>query len=757
MTMAVATVTIPDDDLMLEKVSRILWVANDPIVRQRIREICLRWRDVRQLLSKPYSRTEITHKDSENHEPQGKRQRSSSEDSIVVPKAVVQLKKAKTPESVEVLPTTEWECKKCTFMNPPEAITSCQICGWFKPRSEEATGLTVKGSSRKESPVEAFIISRADEQETHAIPTKKDDQYAEILSRSIAGLREHRLTGIPSSSSLPSNCTIYTSSYNLLACGQAQEESAWMNALEKDVFAQHGLDEEVVFVRRWLAAKSVCHELEVAESRKMSSVSSPASLTESRSFSSEEIAAFEKQSALEYSLNCNAIIGHSFPAGSPLEGPEELSWKDWQDSGVHTAEFLERLALIHSQLVKETIAHYSSVKDLLLSSTDICSLLADEQIGRRFVDLFLSEPKCDLSLHCLSHVEGDNVIDRFLLPASMERANLIFSALGAVWNNPRATGFIAARPPGHHCPSFEDRLIGLSAASSESHPGAPGSCSDAPRTKLEKQLCKANGLTEPPREHGMGFCALNGLAVAIQRFLHRFNPGFERMHNRSIRVAILDLDIHAGNGTELVFRDNRSVLHVSVHRYGWLKANLPDGDNIAERVMPGTHYYRDVGGVFGKLQKRPKGEGYSVNITLRKGDGNAEVLSAFEGVGLPIMQEFEPDIVVVACGFDGLKLSPVFKRRWGEESCPGMDAEYTPSLYGYIVNRVREEVQTRVVAATEGGYDPVSVGLAARSVVRGLNGAPIPKPPMRIFNSDWLPQLNNIFQLQQLFWSSLTQ
>jgi acetoin utilization deacetylase AcuC-like enzyme len=244
--------------------------------------------------------------------------------------------------------------------------------------------------------------------------------------------------------------------------------------------------------------------------------------------------------------------------------------------------------------------------------------------------------------------------------------------------------------------------------------------------------------------------------VALKRFLQIHNPAFELAHSRSIRVAILDLDIHAGNGTELVFRDSKSVLHISFHRYGWLKANTPEGDNVSEKVMPGTHHYRDVGGVFGKIVKKPRGEGYSVNITLRKADGNAEVLSAFEGVALPILKEFSPDIVLVACGFDGLKLSPVFKQRWGEESCPGMDAEYTPSLYGYIVNRVRSEVQSRVVAATEGGYDPISVGLAARSLVKALKGKDIPKPPMRTFNSDWIPHLNNIFQHQQMFWSALS-
>jgi len=178
---------------------------------------------------------------------------------------------------------------------------------------------------------------------------------------------------------------------------------------------------------------------------------------------------------------------------------------------------------------------------------------------------------------------------------------------------------------------------------------------------------------------------------------------------------------------------------------------------VYERVMPGTHPYKDVGGILGKDCKHPRGEGYAVNVTLRKGDGNAEVCSAFEAVILPIMQEYSPDIVVVACGFDGLKLSPAFKQRWGEESCPGMDAEYTPSLYGYLIARIRNEVQDKVIAVTEGGYDPIGVGLAARCVVKGLKGnCEIQKPPIRCFNSDWLQQLNNIWQFQQRYWNRLS-
>jgi acetoin utilization deacetylase AcuC-like enzyme len=736
MTVPVACVQLKEEELVFKKLEGLGWIREDARLRFKLREIAARYVEVRRFVA-------VKRVDEEKNiahliqliDSSEKRRRTTSEDSIIEGK---QLRKIiETPEKEPDLPSVtsnEWECKKCTFLNSAESKTSCAICGSFKPRSDESSG--PKQAAKRDHQVETYIKGKICDSSPRKAPqiNRKEDPYAEILSRGVGGVREHQLTGASSSSSSPADCTVYTSPYNLLVCGQAQEESTWINALEKDVFAQHNLDEELLFTKRYLAAK------------RMNRPEPPSD--EARSpLTPSEVELLETQILSDYSTACNVIIGVSFPNISYISNLQRLSWDDWKASGVHTEEFLSRLQVIHEELCKDAIKHYDSIHDVLMSVPDCELLLKDEIIGRRIIDKLLNEPRCDLNLHCLSHVEGDNMMDRFLIPAAMQRADLIYTALVDVWTNRDKTGFIAARPPGHHCPSFEDRLIGLNPTTSFTN-DAPSSCS---LTKLEKEICRANGLTGPPREHGMGFCALNALAVAVKRFLQIHNPPFEQRNGRSIRLAILDLDIHAGNGTELVFRDSRSVLHVSFHRYGWLS----NGESGSERVMPGTHYYKDVGGIFGKNNKRPKGEGYAVNVTLRKGDGNAEALSAFEGVALPIMKEFSPDVVVVACGFDGLKLSSVFKNRWGEESCPGMDAEYTPSLFGYIVNRVRAEVQSRVIAATEGGYDPLSVGLAARSVAKALKGSPIPKPPVRVFNSDWLSQLNNIFQLQRSFWNCL--
>ena len=773
-----------DPKFIFKTLKSVEWIYADPILRYKLRELAFRWVEARNLVLGPEADFELfALSNSGGDRKSTKKVRSDSADSIVDIKS----DSSNQPSPLQSSPSTpeadsgtstpepaatisgEWECRKCTFMNSAEATTSCAICGWFKSRSVEATG-TVQTSSKpgkKDLQVLAYIQNRnaqnSNESEVAPPDNKQDDLYAGILSRSMAGHREQSLTGQPSipQSKQKITCTLFTSAYNLVSCGQAQEESTWVDSLEKDLFAQHSLDEELIFRRRYLASKDAAAKAEATLNASFTPTTSGSPDAAAEINEEEEEAQALLLAKTVYAEICNGILTSNFPTIPRVQKTASLDWSDWIRSGVHTAEYLDRLLVIHRELVRESRVHFAPFKNIFSAGIEAFSKIP-ENIGRELVDALFNEPKCDLNLHLLSHVEGDNVMDRFLIPAALERGDLVYSSLVQVWESDNTTAFVAARPPGHHCPSFEDRLVGLSVngvdSSTRNRP-LPDDIQNRPMTKLEKQICKSNGLVCPPKECGMGFCSLNALSVAVRTFQRNFNPSFESKHGRSIRIAIVDLDIHAGNGTELVFRDNRSVLHISVHRYGWLKSSDSSGGttgSVIERVMPGTHPYKDVGGMFGKDSRNPRGEGYAVNINLRKGDGNAEVMSSFEAVVIPVMQQFAPDIVVVPCGFDGLKLSPAFKQRWGEESCPGMDAEYTPSLYGYLIGRIRSEVQTKIVAVTEGGYDPIGVGLAARFVVKGLRGnVEISKPPMRVFNNEWLVQLNNIWQHQQKYWSVL--
>ena len=771
-----------DPKLIFKTLKSVEWIYSDPILRYKLRELAFRWVEASELVSVNTDSESVYFAldDSRDSTKDTKRIRADSSESIVdiKPEHLPDSSSQSSPSTPEVdsnptvspetnaAPVGEWECRKCTFMNSEDSQTSCAVCGWFKSRSVEATGTVAANLKpvKKDLQVLAYIQKRNEKVSTSLeIPNelqKPEDLYSAILSRGIAGNREQGLTGplvIPQSSR-PNTCTIFTSPFNLVSCGQAQEESTWIDSLEKDLFAQHSLDEELIFRKRYLASIEAACKAEATLNPTItpSTDCSPKSLLDEEE---EEMKALQLAKTV-YAEICNGILTGNFPSIPAVEKRASLSWSDWIRSGVHTAEYLKRLLVIHSELVKESRRHFAPFKNIFAAGIE-AFVKVPEAIGREVVDALFNEPKCDLSLHLLSHVEGDNVMDRFLIPAAIERGDLVYSGLVRVWESDNATAFIAARPPGHHCPSFEDRLVGLSVhgvdSSTRNRP-LPKDHASRSLTRLERQICDSNGLVCPPKECGMGFCSLNALSVAVKTFQKNYNPSFETSHGRSIRIAIVDLDIHAGNGTELVFRDSRSVLHISVHRYGWLKSEAASGGHgsVIERVMPGTHPYKDVGGILGKDCRHPRGEGYAVNVNLRKADGNAEVMSSFEAVVLPILQQFAPDMVVVACGFDGLKLSPAFKQRWGEESCPGMDAEYTPSLYGYLIGRIRSEVQSKIIAVTEGGYDPIGVGLAARSVVKGLKGdVQILKPPMRVFNNDWMVQLNNIWQLQQKYWSIL--
>ena len=162
----------------------------------------------------------------------------------------------------------------------------------------------------------------------------------------------------------------------------------------------------------------------------------------------------------------------------------------------------------------------------------------------------------------------------------------------------------------------------VSAGSWEAASFASGAACSAVESALAGEAAFA--IARPPghhagRDYGMGFCLTNHAAVAAG---HALSRGLER-------VAILDWDVHHGNGTQDIFYDDERVLYLSAHQ---------------SPFYPGTGEAGEVG--------EGEGSGFTVNVPLPAGSGEDIYAAAFAGVFLPVLWEFGPEVILISAGFD---------------------------------------------------------------------------------------------------------
>ncbi|WP_242890592.1 class II histone deacetylase [Actinomadura litoris] len=203
---------------------------------------------------------------------------------------------------------------------------------------------------------------------------------------------------------------------------------------------------------------------------------------------------------------------------------------------------------------------------------------------------------------------------------------------------------------------------------------------------LDGTVDNAYALVRPPGHHavpdqGIGFCMFGNIAVAAE---HARSRGLRR-------VAVVDWDVHHGNGTQAVFESDPGVLAVSLHQDGLFPA---DSGRVAER---GTG----------------AGEGFTVNVPLPAGSGSGAYEEAFERVVGPAVRAFEPELVFVACGFDAGAFDPLARM------CLHSDA------YRMMTARVLS-YGAPVVVVHEGGYSPEYVPFCGLAVVETLAGVRTP-------------------------------
>jgi len=215
---------------------------------------------------------------------------------------------------------------------------------------------------------------------------------------------------------------------------------------------------------------------------------------------------------------------------------------------------------------------------------------------------------------------------------------------------------------------------------------AAGAVVDATERVLDGGLDRAFCAVRPPghhaeRDRAMGFCLFNNVAIAAAEALER---GLER-------VMIIDYDVHHGNGTQHIFEEEPRVLYLSSH---------------ASPFYPGTGSVGEVG--------RGAGRGFTVNLPMPQGCGDATYSRVYREVVEPIGREFAPELVLVSMGFDPHVADPLA----GMHLTTRGFAEVTDVCLAIA----QGSASGRAVFALEGGYDLESIATSSAAVVGSLLG-----------------------------------
>ena len=225
---------------------------------------------------------------------------------------------------------------------------------------------------------------------------------------------------------------------------------------------------------------------------------------------------------------------------------------------------------------------------------------------------------------------------------------------------------------------------------------AAGAAIDAVERVMSGAHRAAMALVRPPghhaeRDRAMGFCLFNNAAVAAA---HARAGGARK-------VAIVDYDVHHGNGTQHIFERDAGVLYISTHQYPY---------------YPGTGAADEIG-IEG-------GRGYTVNVPIAAGAVDDDYQLVFSKVIVPILLQFEPDLVIVSAGFDAHERDPLGGMRLSTAAFAAMTAD---------LRRVADECcRGRIVAVTEGGYDLPALRASIEAALEALSSAPDADAP-------WVP------------------
>lgn len=195
-------------------------------------------------------------------------------------------------------------------------------------------------------------------------------------------------------------------------------------------------------------------------------------------------------------------------------------------------------------------------------------------------------------------------------------------------------------------------------------------------------------LVRPPGHHaetdiGRGYCLFGNIAIAIMKAQAVHHVG---------RVAVVDWDVHHGNGTQQAFYDSDRTLTISIHQ---------------DRLYPFES---------GSIEENGQGagEGYNLNVPLPPGSGVGAYGAAFDKVVIPALERFRPEMIFVASGFDAGGHDPLGRMM--------MHSDGYRSLTGKLMDTAIELCEGRLVFSHEGGYNPYHVPYCGLAVLEELSG-----------------------------------
>ncbi|XP_050531171.1 histone deacetylase 6 isoform X2 [Daktulosphaira vitifoliae] len=249
---------------------------------------------------------------------------------------------------------------------------------------------------------------------------------------------------------------------------------------------------------------------------------------------------------------------------------------------------------------------------------------------------------------------------------------------------------------------------------------ATGSSIELLKSICENKIQNGMAFIRPPGHHAMksefcGYCFFNNVAIAAEYVLRHYSVS---------KILIVDWDVHHGQATQQMFYDDPRVLYFSIHRYenGQFWPNLRESDC-------------DFTG-------QGDGQGFNINVPLNNTKmKDSDYLAILHHILLPVVSEFQPDLILVSSGYDAAL------------GCPEGEMEVTPACYAHMINALMAHACGRVAVFLEGGYCLKSLAEGAALTLRGLLGDPCPLLDMTTKPCDSIVQtIQNVISVHQRFW-----